>query len=251
LELGKYISKNDALIMLEITNVCCSCHSRESFRDLIERFKTLVYSDGLVIATHVKAGLMFSENIPAKSINVGYPAEYLDLYLRNKYNLIDPLYQQFFKTSKIQCFRQLEPLYSKNEYPIIQLNKDFGIINKFIYGISSSDLDYFTGISISGQEMENNQRTRTIIEYLMPYLSIAIQHLIPIHPKEDVIALTLMEKEVLRWLNEGKSSWEISRIMNKSERTINYHVGNLLKKLNASNRTHAVAIALEKDLIVE
>ena len=61
--------------------------------------------------------------------------------------------------------------------------------------------------------------------------------------------LTQREQEILRWLKEGKSSWDIGKILNISERTVKFHVTNALVKLNAVNRTHAVAIAMEKNLI--
>jgi len=38
-------------------------------------------------------------------------------------------------------------------------------------------------------------------------------------------------------------------ILNRSERVINFHINNILKKLDAVNRTHAVAIALENNLL--
>lgn len=61
--------------------------------------------------------------------------------------------------------------------------------------------------------------------------------------------LTKREVEILRWLSEGKSSLEISIILNICESTVKFHVNNTLAKLHASNRTHAVAKALRQQLI--
>ncbi len=63
------------------------------------------------------------------------------------------------------------------------------------------------------------------------------------------IVLSLREREVLHWLKKGKSSWDIAAILNISERTVYFHVNNIMQKLNAVSRTQAVAIALEKGLI--
>jgi LuxR family transcriptional regulator len=60
--------------------------------------------------------------------------------------------------------------------------------------------------------------------------------------------LTLAEREVLGMLKEGKPSREIARLLEKTERTVNFHVSNILRKLDAANRTHAVVIAMEKGL---
>jgi DNA-binding CsgD family transcriptional regulator len=65
----------------------------------------------------------------------------------------------------------------------------------------------------------------------------------------DQIALTHRELEILKWVKDGKSNSEISEIMNLSVKTIEYHVGNILKKLGATNRTTAVVIAIKHRLL--
>lgn len=64
-----------------------------------------------------------------------------------------------------------------------------------------------------------------------------------------ITAISLREKEVLAWLKKGKSSWDIAIILGISERTVNYHVKNIMHKLNAVSRTQAVALAMEHGLI--
>lgn len=61
--------------------------------------------------------------------------------------------------------------------------------------------------------------------------------------------LTPKESEVLRWLSEGKSTSDIASILAICTRTVKFHVSNILRKLNAENRTHAVVIAIERGLI--
>jgi PAS domain S-box-containing protein len=63
------------------------------------------------------------------------------------------------------------------------------------------------------------------------------------------ISLTPRENEILKWIMQGKNSWEISAIINISESTVKYHIDRAMKKLGAVNRTHAVAIAMRNDLL--
>lgn len=63
------------------------------------------------------------------------------------------------------------------------------------------------------------------------------------------ISLTVKEKDVLKWVVEGKTSWEISRILATSERTVKFHLKNVYSKLNVSNRAQAVAVAGRMGLI--
>ena len=57
------------------------------------------------------------------------------------------------------------------------------------------------------------------------------------------------EKEILKWLKEGKSSWDISRILRISRNTVNFHIKNLFRKLDVVNRTQAVSEALRRGII--
>ena len=61
--------------------------------------------------------------------------------------------------------------------------------------------------------------------------------------------LTGRELQVLEKLVQGLSNTEISEQMFISVTTVKYHVKNILKKLGASNRTEAAAMAIQKDLI--
>ncbi|GHF51819.1 DNA-binding response regulator [Kitasatospora xanthocidica] len=63
-------------------------------------------------------------------------------------------------------------------------------------------------------------------------------------------ALTGREEEVLRLMATGSSNPEIAESLAVSLETVKTHVGNVLTKLGAQNRTHAVVIAYESGLVV-
>ncbi|MFG3055320.1 response regulator [Kitasatospora sp. NPDC048239] len=63
-------------------------------------------------------------------------------------------------------------------------------------------------------------------------------------------ALTGREEEVLRLMATGLSNPEIAGSLVVSLETVKTHVGNVLTKLGAQNRTHAVVIAYESGLVV-
>ena len=60
----------------------------------------------------------------------------------------------------------------------------------------------------------------------------------------DAVGLTPREREVLRLLTEGLTDREIGEALFISTRTVNYHVTNLLTKLDLDSRTAAAAFAV-------
>jgi DNA-binding CsgD family transcriptional regulator len=57
--------------------------------------------------------------------------------------------------------------------------------------------------------------------------------------------LSSREQEVLQWVARGKTAPEIGCILGISKRTVDFHVNSAVEKLNAANRIHAVAIAIQ------
>lgn len=55
---------------------------------------------------------------------------------------------------------------------------------------------------------------------------------------------TPREVECLRWVARGKTSWEVSKILGISERTINFHIQNCMKKTNSVNRQQVISKCL-------
>lgn len=61
--------------------------------------------------------------------------------------------------------------------------------------------------------------------------------------------LTVRELEVLRLIRDGHRNKQIADQLAISENTVNFHIKNLLDKLRANDRTHAVTIALRRGLL--
>jgi DNA-binding NarL/FixJ family response regulator len=61
--------------------------------------------------------------------------------------------------------------------------------------------------------------------------------------------LTPREMEVLRLIRDGHRNKQIAYELAISETTVNFHIKNLVDKLGANDRTHAVIIALRRSLL--
>lgn len=62
-------------------------------------------------------------------------------------------------------------------------------------------------------------------------------------------SLTARELEVLRLIRDGHRNKQIAGELAISENTVNFHIKNLVGKLQANDRTHAVAIALRRGIL--
>jgi DNA-binding NarL/FixJ family response regulator len=61
--------------------------------------------------------------------------------------------------------------------------------------------------------------------------------------------LTQRELEVLRLIRDGFRNKQIADRLAIAETTVNFHIKNLVEKLQANDRTHAVTIALRRGLL--
>jgi len=62
-------------------------------------------------------------------------------------------------------------------------------------------------------------------------------------------SLTTREIDVLRLIQEGLRNKAIAAKLSISEATVNFHIKNIVSKLNANDRTHAVMIAVRRGLV--
>ncbi|MBI1920368.1 MAG: helix-turn-helix transcriptional regulator [Geobacter sp.] len=92
-------------------------------------------------------------------------------------------------------------------------------------------------------------RTEQILDHIVPHFHQALVRLSHSSGESLHLIVSSREREVLAWLKEGKSNWDISVILGISERTVKFHIKNIMRKLNAVNRSHAVAIAIERGII--
>jgi DNA-binding NarL/FixJ family response regulator len=67
------------------------------------------------------------------------------------------------------------------------------------------------------------------------------------HATDD--ALSLREIEVLRLVSSGNANKEIAAQLSITEETVKGHIKNILAKLGANDRTHAVTIGLKRGII--
>jgi DNA-binding NarL/FixJ family response regulator len=85
--------------------------------------------------------------------------------------------------------------------------------------------------------------------YMTPRISAEILKVIRNRNHSKQMGLTQRELELIKFMAEGLNNREIARTLKIKERTVANHVSNILFKLNAKNRTEAVRIARNNNLL--
>ncbi|RXG86905.1 helix-turn-helix domain-containing protein [Bradyrhizobium zhanjiangense] len=65
----------------------------------------------------------------------------------------------------------------------------------------------------------------------------------------QAVMLSEREKQCLRWVEKGKSSWAIAVILGVSDNTVNFHIKNAMRKLETTSRTQCVVKARRLGLL--
>jgi transcriptional regulator EpsA len=95
------------------------------------------------------------------------------------------------------------------------------------------------------------------LELLLPFLHLALQRLGEAEAGDGAArplasmarALSLREREILAWVREGKSNFEVGCILGISAMTVKNHLQRIYKTLGVSNRTHALSRCLALGLL--
>jgi len=128
---------------------------------------------------------------------------------------------------------------------IINLKLDAGIKECLTVGVRGV-LGVCTYFSFSNFDRRLLNKFRTMMQILGPHFHLAYMRATswtdPGQPSEKSLALTDREVEIMQWVAEGKTNWEISVILNVSLNTIKFHLKNIYQKLGGvENRWAAVA----------
>lgn len=246
MDLKDILSKQDAICLLELIHKSLSCTKEKELKELILDLKALIPYDytACLLGRRDKNNVLITYDL----INVTFPSEWLDYYVIKGYHHIDPIVKENFDNFTLQYWADTYKKY-KPQKDFIMAAEDFGLKKGFSYGIKNYKRTQGSLFSFSGGYIERHSRYMAILQLIIPHLHQALTRILIQLDKKQAIQLTQREREVLQWLKQGKSSWDVSRILAISEDTVNFHIKNICQKLDAMNRTHAVVIAIEQGQI--
>ncbi|MES5486713.1 LuxR family transcriptional regulator [Bradyrhizobium sp. INPA03-11B] len=190
---------------------------------------------------------------PPPSVAVNWPPDWCDRYFERKYHTIDPvvrrapMYSRPFLWDQLAKQYQLQP----DERRVLAEAREAGLKHGMSVPLFGP-LGRLSVVSFASRSDDADPQHR--ISHLnalawhfhTAYVEIA-------RPSESSCnrKVTLSERELdcMRWVAEGKSSWEIGVILQISENTVNFHLKNAMRKLGATSRVQAIVMTMRLDLI--
>lgn len=138
---------------------------------------------------------------------------------------------------------------SQNEVPMLSeltfFEHDF--LRLLAEGKKTNQIAAMFQISITDAEFI---RQKIILKYIAPGLKRSFNQVFDCDVRGNrPLYLTAREKEILLLIKDGHSTSDMSLKVGISQDTIKFHVKNIYQKFNANNRTQAVMIAIENNLL--
>jgi len=244
--LERLLNRNEAVGCLELIHQSLDCRTGRELSSLLGEVGSLIESEH-------SACLLGRPEAPRESDRVlivdgTFPSQWLSLYGERQFHLVDPIVAENFRCFSLQFWSDT---YRKHPPPkdFVSLAEDFGLKSGCSFGLQNGRGKGGSLFSFSGPRLKRHPRNAAILNQILPHFHRVLCGLGEEASPPPRPSLSARELEVLKWTGAGKSSWETGMILRISERTVNFHINNILRKLDSVNRPQAVAVALKMGLI--
>ncbi len=237
-------SKRDLEDILGIIHDSTTCKSEPELMCLMARVRDIVEADVSVCGFGDKSGRM-------TVLNESFPVEWMRRYQDEVLSVTDPVVNYILTFFKTCLWSEATEVFSGRPYiELMRKAAEHGLMYGVAGGVNGISQEFGSIFSFSSVSDRFSGRHKKILDVVTPHLHQALLRVCAAgEPKGKETSLSAREVEVLRWMKEGKTNWEISMILNISERTVKFHVHNIASKLNAVSKSHAVAIAMDMGML--
>lgn len=195
-----------------------------------------------------------SLSAPEITTITNYPEEWIKYYFEEKLQRFDPVVRY--------CFEQVSPirwgdLQNLPEYAspegdaIFKKAAELGLAHGISIPLKAHTGETCIFSLATANAADINNRFDSALSPAQTFSTELFNNLtrIKLTLDEKKENLTARELECIFWACEGKTTWEMSQILDITERTVIFHLTSATKKLGAVNRQHAVAKAITTGLI--
>lgn len=196
-----------------------------------------------------------AEYVNATFVQSTYPTDWVDHYVTNDLLYVDPVVQDAKKSLLPFVWDSSEPRpgSTAKQKQFLKAARPFGIKRGVVVPIFAPGGEFaifaavFNGSSAGLREAWKTYKND--LHFTGIYYHAAICELVFKRKVRPTPALSPRERQTLQWAARGKTLWETAQIMGISEGTAKTYLKDAMRKLETSNKTHAVSKALLHGLI--
>jgi LuxR family transcriptional activator of bioluminescence operon len=229
--------------------VLCDAHdgieratSSDELRVQIQKFAT-----GMGFEHFAYVLMLKSPSLKAQQYVInGFPLEWMQKYVSRNYFAVDPVIKHVSRStlpilwSRDDSGDESGEFWEEARSYGLQTGLSFAVHDRpGVTGVFSLATD--SPLDVQRQDLAALIGRAQLFASLLhqAVTTIALRELVP----EEGACLTARELECLKWAADGKTAWEIGRILGITERTAVFHMNNVMKKLGATNKIQAIVRA--------
>jgi LuxR family transcriptional regulator, quorum-sensing system regulator BjaR1 len=179
-----------------------------------------------------------------------WPRGWFDRYMHQHYLAVDPVIRRLRSSTKPFCWSEApyDPAREPDAHRVMMEATEFKLHAGFTIPIFTLSGDQ-GGVTFGGESVELSVEDRAALHLIGIYAHARTTELR--YPKVRLPRprLSPREAEVLKWCAAGRTSRDIGEILSISDTTVETYIALACRKLDALNRTHAVAEAIRQKLI--
>ena len=223
---------------------CTGVQTAEQFRHVIEgSFRSVLPHELMLCGI---GGISRQGNHIRKIVNFDYPLEYFEPLRDDDGRIDSPLMKLWRETQEPQLFQSGRDDHAYADEWVRLFNK-YDLRNTMAHGVLDVGGVFSSFFILSRMPGEIGAHHAFLMKLLTPHLHFALARVLSMVEdyhgtlSKSKKALSERQREILHWLNEGKTNWEIAKILNLSELNVKYHIDQIFLKLEVRSRAQAVA----------
>mgnify|MGYP001580332567 CR=1 FL=1 len=175
----------------------------------------------------------------------GFPMDYVRAIQRPDGDVSSPIMARWCKEQKPQLFEAAVEGANYPE-PWMAIVQKYDLRNIAAHGMRDLDSNVSTYFNFSRIPGKLTPTHAYLLTLLVPHMHVALVKVLTQIRASDRTApqgsqhISPREREILKWIQSGKTSGEIAQILNITEKTVRNHVQHALVKLRVKNRAQAV-----------
>ncbi|TCV85827.1 helix-turn-helix transcriptional regulator [Sulfurirhabdus autotrophica] len=252
-ELEQKLSRGDLYRLLDFIEFCRCADNQDKVVPALAQLDDIIPFQAGIVGLLKVSGSSLKQTV--RTFSLGHSPEFLDNYSRQAFAQYDPLVARGLSESDPFSWEEAisshtRPVNAVQVKKLLELSADYGLKRGLAYASRpmprSNEVSYIC--LETGREPFSSAHSEAL-RFALPHLHELLRRVCQKAHEEIAPVLSVRELEVLQWLKEGKTAWEVGAILSISERTVKFHITNCYTKLNVTNRSQAIARAMCLNLI--